>query len=157
MNLTTHPWIPVILADQSSARVSLNNLFIRAEEIRDLNLDPPARIAVMRFLICICQAALDGPEDESQWPECRSRIQEAALAYLDKTADLFNLYDSDRPFLQIPGLTVEKGKEDKAVKPLGAIDFKSPFGGSNTPLFDHNSIIGLPRRLRMTFLCSCLQ
>ncbi len=135
MNLTSHPWIPVIRADQSPDRVSLNALFAQAEDITDLNLDPPSRIAVMRFLICICQAALDGPEDEAHWARCKAKIPGEALAYLKENANAFYLDEGDHPFLQIPGITFEKGKEAKAVKSIEAIDFRSPHGGSNTPLF----------------------
>jgi CRISPR system Cascade subunit CasA len=107
MNLITEPWIPVILEDGTSALVGLEQLYQEAETIRDLNANPPQRIALMRLLLCISQAALDGPEDEDDWKTCRDRIIPASLDYLAARHDKFNLY-GDKPFLQIQDLSAKK-------------------------------------------------
>lgn len=138
MNLTTTPWIPVIQKDGTKVLVSLFNLFSKGKEIRDLAVNPPRRIALMRFLICVVQAALDGPEDEAHWIKCSENIGEEAIEYLKKWKDRFDLYGAT-PFMQIPGLGVKEGNEKDAIKPLGTLSFQSPYGGSNTPLFDRQS------------------
>jgi CRISPR system Cascade subunit CasA len=107
MNLITDPWIPVVFENGKSRPVSLERLYSEAESIRDLNANPPQRIALMRLLLCITQAALDGPEDEDDWQTCRDRIIPASLDYLATRHDKFNLYGK-QPFLQIAELLVEK-------------------------------------------------
>ena len=60
MNLIGDPWVPVVFQGGQTRTVGLNGLYEQAAEIRDLALAPPQRIAVMRLLICITQAALNG-------------------------------------------------------------------------------------------------
>jgi len=63
MNLVSDPWIPVVMLDKTPRLVSLNEVFRDGETIADLAANPCQRIALMRLLICIAQAALDGPKD----------------------------------------------------------------------------------------------
>lgn len=140
MNLTTAPWIPVITPDGTKNRVSLLIIFEQGEKIRDLTVNPPQRIAIMRLLICIAQAALDGPDNEKDWYDCRNTLGDAGITYLKKWQHRFDLY-GDQPFLQIPDLSVKEGNESTAVKHMGSLDFQSPFGGSTTSLFDHAGIM----------------
>ena len=74
MNLTTDAWIPIVWNDGKPGTVSLREAFERGHEIQDLALRPHERIALMRLLICIAQAALDGPRDYADWKACRPRI-----------------------------------------------------------------------------------
>jgi len=74
MNLVTGDWVPVVYPSGEHKLVSLKNLYEEAEQIRDLCATPPQRIALMRLLICITQAALDGPENERDWQACRNCI-----------------------------------------------------------------------------------
>src|SRR3990172_3836575 len=67
MNLTTEPWIPIVWANGQPGTVSLCEGFAPGGEIRDLAVRPHERIAVMRLLICVAQAALDGPTDHDDW------------------------------------------------------------------------------------------
>jgi len=133
MNLVKDPWIPVVLPNGSSAPASLRSLYERGEEIRDLAVNPPQRIALMRLLICITQAALDGPEDEEEWVDGKPRIIPESLAYLDKWQDRFELYGK-HPFLQLAGLEVDEGKD----KPADFIDLRLATG-NNPTLFDQGS------------------
>ena len=64
MNLTLDPWIPAVRADGTRDLFSLHALFAEAHTLRDLAVKPHERIALMRLLLCITQAALDGPADE---------------------------------------------------------------------------------------------
>ena len=139
MNLITSPWLPIVKDTGVKETVSLGELFQNLRTIRDLAVNPPQRIALMRFLICIVQAALDGPVDEKEWLECKDHIPNQVDKYLKKWQSAFHLR-GDMPFLQVKNLTVKQGKEKDAVKGLGVLDFRSPLGGSGTPLFDHMSI-----------------
>ncbi len=131
MNLANDPWIPVILQDKTSATVSLRDIFTRGETIADLAANPCQRIALMRLLICVAQAALDGPADEAEWRDCRKRLAPAALAYLDQWQHRFNLF-GEHAFLQVDGLTpTPNSLADK-------IDLTRA-AGNNPTIFDHSA------------------
>ena len=129
MNLAYDNWIPVVLPDGKDELVSLRRLYERADDIRDLSVNPPQRIALMRLLICITQAALDGPADADDWLRCKPRIVPESLKYLDKWQGHFELYGKT-PFLQAPGL------EHTGNSTLDKLDFGLS-AGNNATLFDH--------------------
>lgn len=134
MNLVTDKWIPVSMPDGRVQRVSLAELYEHAHQIHDLACTPPQRIALIRLLICITQAALDGPEDEEDWCTGRERIAASSAKYLQGWHDAFHLR-GQRPFLQIPGLTVDEGNS----KPVDMLDCRLS-SGNNPTLFDHEAI-----------------
>ena len=103
MNLTFDPWIPVIGDDGRQRSVSLHDLFASAHELRDLSVKPHEKIALLRLLTCITQAALDGPKDYDAWETCRGSIQSAAKCYLDKWSASFELFGDGLRFLQALG------------------------------------------------------
>jgi CRISPR system Cascade subunit CasA len=109
MNLITDPWIPVLFENGAAELVGLEQLYREAETIRDLNVNPPQRIALMRLLLCITQAALDGPENEEEWKTCRERIIPESLDYLSTRKEKFDLYGKT-PFLQIRALVSAEPK-----------------------------------------------
>lgn len=129
MNLITGEWIPVIFDDGVQRDVGLRELYEKSRDIRDLVLNPPQRISVMRLLICITQAALDGPENERDWLNCENRIIPESIKYLDERMDLFNLYGENR-FLQFDRLEANEWKV------LDKLDFSSP---SASTLFEHSA------------------
>jgi CRISPR system Cascade subunit CasA len=133
MNLTGDPWLPVVFGNGASKLVSLDDAFARGHEILDLVATPPQRIALTRLLVCIAQAALDGPENEEDWATCREQIAPAALAYLDRHRASFELF-GDEAFLQVPNL------EEKPRQPLDKLDFGTAFNTST--LFDHGAVPG---------------
>ena len=131
MDLTTQPWIPIIKQNGIKELVSLMAVFQQGDNIRDLAVNPPQRIALMRLLICIVQAALDGPENEKDWQECKGKITEATSEYLKKWQDRFNLY-GDKPFLQATNIEpLNNATIDKLDFDLAA--------GNNFVLFDHEA------------------
>lgn len=134
MNLVGDPWIPLIFQDGRGELVSLREVFAQGEAIRDLVVTPPQRVAVMRLLVCVAQAALDGPADEADWRECRGRLTAAATSYLEKHQGDFELYaDGDEgAFLQVPKLE----PTDNAV--VDKLDFGLA-AGANATIFDHEA------------------
>lgn len=131
MNLTGDPWVPVVFATGENRLVGLSDAFRHGQEILDLVAAPPQRIALTRLLVCIAQAALDGPEDEQGWRSCRGQIMRAALGYLESHKDCFELYGDDA-FLQVPNLV----PTDNAT--LDKFDFGLA-AGNNAVLFDHGA------------------
>lgn len=133
MNLINDPWIPVVMPGGDGIRISLSDTLNRSPEIADLAVTPPQRVALMRMLICIVQAALDGPKDMEAWRTCRDRIVPESLAYLEKWTGQFELR-GDAPFMQISGLIVEQGND----KPLDMLDCRLS-SGNNATLFDQGA------------------
>ena len=131
MNLTGDPWIPVVFADGRSQLASLVDAFGRGDEILDLVVTPPQRIALTRLLVCIAQAALDGPRDEGEWRTCRERIGPSAVDYLARWRDRFELY-GEGAFLQVSNLVAT----DNAT--LDKLDFGLA-AGNNAALSDHEA------------------
>lgn len=132
MNLIGDSWIPVIFEEGVTRLVGLQELYEKAEVIRDLILNPPQRISVMRLLICISQAALDGPTDEDDWLSCRERIIQQSLKYLNDRWDKFELF-GEQPFLQVKDLEpIDNATTDK-------LDLRLASGNKST-LFDQEAI-----------------
>jgi CRISPR system Cascade subunit CasA len=144
MNLVTDPWLPLTNKKTELHYISLNQLFTDPDEWLDLALRPHERVSVMRFLICIVQAALDGGPFEDDWNNCVAEIPKKCLTYFDEWKTNFNLYDEKKPFLQIADLE----PFNKEPTPITKID-SSLATGNNTTLFDHagiNVIKDVPKR-----------
>ena len=139
MNLTTDAWIPTVRMDGKPEMVSLLDAFHRGHELRDLAVRPHERIALMRLLICVAQAALDGPADFDVWEACCPRIAPAALEYLKHWQPAFELFGDGQRFLQVANLKKAAGKVDEADEE-GSSSSKLDLAlatGNNTTLFDN--------------------
>jgi CRISPR system Cascade subunit CasA len=136
MNLTTDPWIPALCRNGRRELFSLQDLFAQAGELRDLSVKPHERIALMRLLICIAQAALDGPADEAQWEQCRPVIQPRVREYLAKWKAAFELFGSGSRFLQFANL--KPGRESDDGNPATKLDLALSTG-NNATLFDNSA------------------
>lgn len=134
MNLVTDPWIPVITLNGMPDYINLMQAFTEGEKYADFSVRPHERVALMRLLICIAQASLDGPEDKDEWKESPKKLPEAARRYLEKwnNEEVFELYHREKPFLQIKEL------ESKELTPLSKLDvFLST--GNTTTMFDQEA------------------
>lgn len=136
MNLTTEPWVPVVWNDGRAGVVSLRDVFARGHEIRDLAVRPHERIALMRLLLCVAQAALDGPADYGDWLTCRDRIAPAALDYLAKWKAAFELFGNGQRFLQVSDLKPMKAADDGEGNSVSKLDLALATG-NNTTVFDN--------------------
>lgn len=152
MNLITDSWIPVISPAGVTRLVGLDELFAKADEIRDLAVKPHERIALMRLLICIAQAALDGPADHYAWEECRADIAARAREYLRKWKAAFELFGDGPRFLQVPNL--KSGKKDAEDTAATKLDLALSTGHGAT-VFDNAAGSQRPQnapRLGLTLL-----
>jgi CRISPR system Cascade subunit CasA len=131
MNLARDPWIPALMLDGKSRLISLRDAFASGEEIADLAVNPSQRVAVIRLLVCVGQAALDGPKDEDGWAVCRTRLGPLAVVYLDRWRERFDLF-GPRPFLQVDDF--EQSPNALADK----LDLTRACG-NNPTLFDHSA------------------
>ena len=134
MNLTTDPWIPALRSNGRRELFSLQDLFGYAHELCDLVVKPHERIALMRLLLCVTQATLDGPVDEDDWSKCEPNIQPRVRDYLEKWKGAFRLLEDGGGFLQLTNL--EPGKKTDDGTAATKLDLTLATGG-NTTLFDN--------------------
>ncbi len=134
MNLVTDPWLPVLNHLDEKTHISLNRLFSDNDMWKDLALYPHERVSIMRFLICIVQAAIQGPEDMDDFEDDPEGVKQQILNYLSDWTPSFNLFDQEKPFLQINDLE-QVGRELNAVTKLNSMLST----GSNPTLFDHGA------------------
>ena len=154
MNLVNEKWIPVVGIDGESDHASLMEVFTKGENYADLSVRPHERVALMRLLICIAQAALDGPKDNKEWTEVSQRLLKAAQAYIERWKESFNLFHPEKPFLQIAELTSSE------LTPSSKMDFTLATG-NNPTIFDHEAVsederVFLPKQIALmllTFQC----
>ncbi len=108
-NLIDEPWIPI--ADVG--RVSLRQVFSNPE-YRSLGGNPVQKIALMKLLLAIAQAAAT-PADEQEWRALGgSGLAQRCLDYLGRWHERFYLF-GERPFLQMPAISAA------AVQSFGAV------------------------------------
>jgi CRISPR system Cascade subunit CasA len=136
MNLTSDPWIPVVWEDGRAARVSLEDAFRRGHQIRDLAVRPHERIALMRLLICVAQAALDGPKDRAAWRTCAERLPAAAAAYLERWRHAFELFGDGQRFMQVGDIRPVRIAADDEGNSVSKLDLALATGNNST-LFDN--------------------
>jgi CRISPR system Cascade subunit CasA len=100
-NLLQEDWIPVVMQNWQQQEVSLVELFRIWENVREIQADnPPTTLAIHRFLLAILHRAYHGPKNVDHWEEIREDNGKAAIAYLEKWRDRFDLFDPERPFMQ---------------------------------------------------------
>lgn len=121
-NLIDEAWIPVV----DVGLVSLRDVF-QNSGYRQLNGNPAEKMALMKLLLAIGQAAVT-PVDEIEWRDFGSAgLAKQCLDYLEHWHDRFYLF-GDRPFLQIPAIKTAEEKPFSAVM-LGMAN------GNNTVLW----------------------
>jgi CRISPR system Cascade subunit CasA len=159
MNLATEPWIPVLRADGSEEAVSLEQAFVEGESIRDLAVRPPERIALMRLLLCVAHAGLEGPKNHDDWLGCKPRIAGAARTHLRIFSDRFDLLGDGPRFGQLYSGTEHAPRVDAKGATWASKLELTLATGHNPTIFDNAgaerrsfSAAELARML-LTFLC----
>lgn len=100
-NLVDKPWIPVI-ANGDEREVSLLELFVKADLI-DRIVGNPLEAAVLFRLALAILHRVNSPKTKTEWVTVWNNPAEQfkrAAEYLNQNKGLFDLYDSERPFLQ---------------------------------------------------------
>jgi CRISPR system Cascade subunit CasA len=136
MNLSTDSWIPVVWNNGAPGTVSLGEAFLRGRDIRDLAVRPHERIAIMRLLLCVAHAALDGPADRDEWTTCLDRLPAEAGKYLGRWQAAFELFGEGSRFLQAVSLVSAKA-EDEEGGSVSKLDLALATG-NNPTLFDNS-------------------
>jgi len=134
-NLVDEKWIPCIMPGGKTEDFGLQEVLIRADEIKEL-LDPSPLVTVSlhRLLLAILHRNF-GPSSLSKWQELwnKGKWDEDVLnAYFSEWQHRFYLFDNERPFYQ--SIEID-GAERHPIVHL-ALEAAS---GNNATLFDHNS------------------
>lgn len=110
-NLVDEPWIPIADVGRASLRQIFSN-----PEYRSLGGNPVQKIAVVKLLLAIAQAA-ETPADEQAWKSLGADgMAQRCLDYLSRWHDRFYLY-GERPFLQMPAISAAALQSYGAVLP----------------------------------------
>lgn len=140
MNVAFDPWIPVTTRDGSLALISVRDALARGADYVDFAVQPHERVAIMRLLLCISHAALDGPKDFNEWEDVPSRLPEAANKYLMEWKDSFELFHAEKPWLQVANISKDKScgsaSDESSTTAVSKLFFERSTG-NNATLFDH--------------------
>ncbi|MDX2064744.1 MAG: type I-E CRISPR-associated protein Cse1/CasA [Fimbriimonadaceae bacterium] len=127
--LDLEPWIPAEWVDGTSGEVSLRDTFRHATQIRRIQGTPLEVAVLYRLLFAVFHRAFEIEEFDG-WTESwhnPTQALSAAENYVEQIgADCFDLYHSERPFMQHPQLSPGK-------KPLAVLLFDRAQG--NNPVF----------------------
>lgn len=137
-NLLIKPWIPVSEKKSGATReVGICDALLKAHEWGEIQCASPlATVAILRMLLAIlhrtCQPAT--LEDwQAMWEAEPRRFPESHITdYLNRFADRFDLFDENRPFLQIGKMSMMQAGTMAQLATEAAT-------GNNPTLFDHAS------------------
>lgn len=128
-NLCTEAWLPAMYLDGSVREISLKTAFEEAGSIKELSGDIPEQVLPFyRMMLAILYRAYPLPEGDDRkalldtWKEvwhAGKFDMESIGQYIDYFKDRFDLFDSEHPFYQTPGL-VYAGKDSDGVGELVA-------------------------------------
>lgn len=133
-NLITTPWIICSGHDSHTQTYSLREVFLKADQLNDLDApEPIANAALYRLLLAIL-ARVFGPASFENWSKLYQSGKfdpDVLNAYFEKWENRFNLFDEERPFYQC---------KDDRVKPKPLLKLMPHLAsGNNATLFDHNT------------------
>lgn len=111
-DLRSEPWIPVVMRDGASEKLSLRETFERANQVRRVSASLPTQsFAVLRLLLAIHHDAIGFHSDADVAAALRGGIdQQAIMTYLDRYQDRFDLFHPMRPFMQVATLRTAKNE-----------------------------------------------
>lgn len=151
MNVAFDPWVPVVTITGARKLVSLSDVFADGAHYADLAVRPHERVALMRFFLCVAHAALEGPKNYDEWCVVSGKLPKAALKYLEKWRDSFELFHPEKPWLQVADLRKREDGQSKSEDisdwtPASKLNF-SYATGDNTTLFDHEGMSAEERKI----------
>lgn len=144
MNVAFDPWIPVVTQSGERKLAGLFEVLTEGAILADLAVRPHERVSLMRLLLCVAHAALNGPKDYEEWKEVPERLPEAARKYLEEWKDSFELFHKKKPWLQVAAISESRSSEKKEKDlghwiPVSKLNF-SFASGNNSTLFDHGGV-----------------
>lgn len=117
-DLTEKRWVRVRRCDGTLDELSLREVFTQAPQLRALSGEIPTQdAAVLRLLLAVMHRALaparrQHGKDVDFWAQVWARRDNLSLSsvqsYLDTWRHRFDLFDTERPFMQVAGLRTAK-------------------------------------------------
>ncbi|WP_435193191.1 type I-E CRISPR-associated protein Cse1/CasA [Streptomyces sp. NRRL F-5630] len=145
-DLTSRPWLPVLLKDGSERELSLPEVFDQARDIRRLVGDLPTQdFALTRLLLALLYDALSepggdmAPADMDAWEELwlsQSAYAAPVAAYLHQHRERFDLLHPEYPFFQAPGLRTAKDEVFSLNRLVADVPNGDPFFSMRRPGVD---------------------
>ena len=123
---------------------SLKDVLTEGDKFSDLAVRPHERVSLMRLFLCVAHASLDGPKDYDEWRDVPVKLPKAAESYLTKWKDSFELFHSEKPWLQVAALNAlstdegDNSNKDNIWSTLNKLCFTRA-SGNNSTLFDQAS------------------
>lgn len=112
-NLIEEPWLPCTMLDGTRRWLGLREALTQAQDIGELGGDSPLEIAALhRLLLAVLHRNFD-IGDSQQWGalwESRAFDSGVINDYFEKWCGRFDLFDGERPFYQVSGLDLTKGR-----------------------------------------------
>lgn len=134
-NLIEERWLPCLMSDSSFQEMSLRDVFLNANNIRELIGDsPPVTIALHRLLLAILHRALNAPQSYDEWNiywQAKTWDTVKLENYLEKWKHRFDLFDERFPFYQVASV-----KDDLQEGAIIQLYFQ---GKNNATLFEHST------------------
>jgi CRISPR system Cascade subunit CasA len=107
-DLTREPWIPCVRSDGTQLELSLTQTLVEAHTLLAIHDGCPLVVAtLMRLCLAVLHRVVKGPASLDDWEKVwrSGHFSEAAVnAYLDVWRHRFDLFHSERPFYQSPGM-----------------------------------------------------
>lgn len=133
-NLVGQSFIPA-LQHGRLLQLSLRETLLQSAQIAELSHPSPLiTVALHRLLLAVLQRIFGADPLSAQANWCRDGNFPAARidAYLDRWRDRFDLFDAERPFLQLADFSIELSR-----RPVTAL-LPEAVSGNNKTLFDHS-------------------
>lgn len=126
-NLVDEPWIPAQTLS-GPREFSLADVFRHAEDIRMLGGDIPTQaFANLRLLLAICHDAIGWHTIDAVIDLHDEGLDIAPIdGYLQHHHDRFDLFDPERPFMQVAGLHTAKGQHSGLEKLIADVPNGAP-------------------------------
>jgi len=145
-DLTREPWIPCETLDGKRVELGFEDVLLRAHELAAVHDESPLATAMIhRLLLAILHRVVDGPKSLAEWEAIWKQERfdaERVKAYLAKWRHRFDLFDAERPFMQVArlGEVMEKergrGKPSEAIPPRRLALERSGYSGASK-LLEH--------------------
>ncbi|PPK63772.1 type I-E CRISPR-associated protein Cse1/CasA [Actinokineospora auranticolor] len=132
-DLGREPWIPVVTVDGDQEFVGIEDVILRAHELRRIAAEAPTMTAALHRLILAVFHRVYGPPSENAWAELWSAdafAEEPVRDYLRRHE--FDLFHPKLPFMQCAALASLPPATPGKLVPYRAV-------GNNVTLFDHTT------------------
>lgn len=144
-DLTREPWIPCETLDGTRVELGFEEVLLRAHDLACIHDESPLATAVIhRLLLAVLHRVVDGPRSLGEWAalDAQPRFDEARVrAYFARWRQRFDLFDAERPFMQVPRLAEvlfkeRDGKEAEGI-PAGRVALERSYYAGAIRLLEH--------------------